>query len=110
MNRSLSILVALVAWGSLGVSLSGCNAPSCGPGTAQKQQADGTLKCVAVDEMDSMIPCDVDGGNAIIVGGKCVSAIQCDPNSTTLINGVCVGTGGGTATCRAPAPGKACVS
>jgi hypothetical protein len=110
MNRSLSILVALVVSGSLGISLSSCNTPSCGPGTAQMQQPDGTLKCVATDEMASMIPCDVDGGNTVIVGGKCISAIQCDPTSTVLINGVCVGNGGGTKPmCRTPAPGKACV-
>ncbi|MCU1280421.1 MAG: hypothetical protein JWM53_3967 [bacterium] len=44
MNRSLSIFVAFVAAGSLGISLSSCNAPSCGPGTVQQQQKDGTLK------------------------------------------------------------------
>ena len=110
MKRRLSILVALVVASSFGLSLSSCNAPGCGPGTVQMQQMDGTLKCVRSDEMESMIPCDVDGGNAVIVGGKCISAIQCDPASTVLINGVCVGTGGPQVTCRAPAPGKACVT
>ena len=110
MNRRLSIVVGLVAVGSLGVSLSSCNAPSCGPGTVQQQQKDGQLKCVPADIQAQTTPCDVDGGNVVIVGGHCVSAVQCDPGSTMNINGVCVGTGGGPVGCRAPAPGKACVS
>lgn len=109
MNRRLSILVALVAVSSLGLSLASCNAPSCGPGTVQKQQSDGTLKCVSADEVVAETPCETDGGTVVIVGGQCVAAVQCDPASTVLINGVCVGTGGGAATCRTPAPGKACV-
>ena len=47
MKRSLSILVAVVGAGSLGVSLPSCNTPSCGAGTEQVQQTDGTLKCVS---------------------------------------------------------------
>jgi hypothetical protein len=111
MNRRLSsIAIGLVAAGSLAASLSSCNAPSCGPGTVQQQQSDGTLKCVAVDIMASQTPCDTDGGNAVIVGGKCVSAIQCDPATTTNVNGICVGTSVGMKTCHAPASGTICVS
>ncbi len=110
MNRRSSILIALVAVGALAAVQSGCNQPSCGPGTVQQQQKDGTLKCVQTDDLNSMTPCEVDGGNVMIVGGKCVSAVQCDPASTIEINGVCVGIGNSGATCRTPAPGKACVS
>ena len=108
MNRRLSILVVLCALGEL--SLTGCNAPSCGPGTTQKQQPDGTLKCVQADTVDAQTPCDVDGGSVVIVGGKCVSAVQCDPATTVEVNGICVGMGnGGGAVCRTPAAGKACI-
>lgn len=111
MNRRLSsIAIGLVAAGSVAVSLSSCNAPSCGPGTVQQQQTDGTLKCVAVDVPMQLTPCDTDGGNAVIVGGKCVSAIQCDPNTTMNENGICVGTSTGMKTCHAPMPGTICVS
>jgi hypothetical protein len=109
MNRRLSIVIAVVAAGSLGLSLTSCNAPGCGPGTVQQQQKDGTLKCVQADQPEPLTQCDVDAGNVVIVGGKCVSAIQCDPATTTNENGVCVGHGG-TAGCRAPASGKACVA
>ncbi len=109
MNRRLSIALGLVAAASLGVSLTSCNTPSCGPGTVQQQQKDGTLKCVPVDVQMAGIPCDVDAGNVVIVGGKCVSAVQCDPGTTVDVNGVCVGTGGGTAKCHTPAAGKACI-
>lgn len=110
MNRRLSIVLGLAAAASLGVSLSSCNEPSCGPGTVQQQQKDGTLKCVPVDVQAPLTPCDTDGGNVVIVGGKCVSAVQCDPGTTMNVNGICVGTGGGgPVTCRTPATGKACV-
>src|SRR4051794_3349399 len=110
MNRRLSSLaIGLVAAGSVAASLSSCNAPSCGMGTVQQQQSDGTLKCVATDEMASVTPCDTDMGNVVIVGGKCVSAIQCDPGTTMNINGICVGTSTGPARCRTPAAGKACI-
>ena len=109
MNRRLSILVAAVAVGSLGTSLTSCNSPSCGAGTVQMQQSDGTLKCVPTDVPAALTPCDTDGGNVTIVGGKCVSAIQCDPGTTMNENGICVGTGGGPTGCSTPSPGKACV-
>lgn len=108
MKRSISILVAVVGVASLGLSLTSCNNVACGPGTVQMQQTDGTLKCVATDYPAPLTPCDTDGGNAVIVGGKCVSAIQCDPNTTMNVNGICVGTGTG-AGCSTPSAGKACV-
>lgn len=112
MNPKLpSIAIALAATGSLGVSLTSCNTPSCGPGTVQQQQKDGTLKCVAVDVGAMLTPCDTDGGNVVIVGGKCVSAIACDPGTTMNENGICVGIGGsGVQTCSTPMPGMACVA
>lgn len=110
MNRRLSIVLGLVAAASLGVSLSSCNEPSCGQGTVQQQQKDGTLKCVPTDIQAQATPCDTDGGNVVIVGGKCVSAVQCDPGTTMNVNGICVGTGGGgVQMCSTPATGKACV-
>jgi hypothetical protein len=111
MKRRFPILMAVLGAGSLGVSLTSCNPLACGPGTVQKQQADGTLKCEAADRMESQTPCDVDAGNVVIVGGKCVSAVQCDPATTVDVNGVCVGTGTSPVPkCSTPAPGKACVA
>ena len=111
MNRRLSIVIVLVAAASLGVSLSSCNNASCGQGTVQKQQSNGELKCVPVDQQEAGIACDLDGGNVVIVGGKCVSAVQCDPGTTMNVNGICVGTGGGPhPVCGTPATGKSCVS
>jgi hypothetical protein len=110
MNRRFSIAAAFVlAMGSFGLSLASCNAPSCGPGTVQAQQKDGTLKCIQ-DTPASLTPCDVDGGDVMIVGGKCVSAVHCDTGTTMNDNGVCVGTSGGGATCHSPKPGTACIS
>ena len=109
MKRSLWILVAVVGAGSLGISLSSCNNVACGPGTVQMQQKDGTLKCVPVSQQEMATPCDVDAGNVVIVGGKCVSAIQCDPGTTMDINGICVGKGGGPVGCSTPSPGNSCV-
>lgn len=110
MKRSLTILVAVFATASLGASLTSCNTPSCGMGTVQKQQSDGSLKCVAVDVQAAQTPCDTDGGNVTIVGGKCVSAIQCDPGTTMNENGICVGSGStGKPTCSTPSAGNTCV-
>lgn len=112
MNRRwLPISIAVVAAGSLGVSLTSCNEPSCGSGTVQQQQKDGTLKCVAVGETAGQIPCDVDAGMVKLVGGQCVPAVTCDPNSTMTSNGICYGTGNtGTLSCKTPASDKACIS
>jgi hypothetical protein len=112
MNRRLSsIAIGLVAAGSFAASLSSCNNVSCGPGTVQQQQKDGTLKCVEADSPQPLTPCDTDGGTVVIVGGRCISAIQCDPGTTMNENGICVGTGGtGMMVCSTPMPGTACVS
>ena len=109
MNRRLSMVLGLVAAGALGISLSSCNNPVCGEGTVQKQGTDGKLACVPADYPAPLTPCDTDGGNAVIVGGKCVSAIQCDPATTTVVNGICVGIGGSAPMCHQPATGKACI-
>lgn len=109
MNRRLSLLVAVVAVGSLALSFASCDAPICGVGTIQQQQKDGTLDCVPTDTQAATTPCDVDGGMVRIVGGQCVPAVICDPNTTMTSNGICFGTGGGTLACHTPAPGKACV-
>ena len=108
MNRCLSAALAALGLVALG-TLPSCNAPSCGAGTKQVQAADGTLKCELADSPASLTPCDLDMG-AIIVGGKCVGAVTCGPN-TTLQNGQCVGTGGGgVPTCATPSPGTFCVA
>lgn len=104
MNRWLSVIVAVAA-----SALAGCNPPKCGPGTAQRQNKNGTVDCVPADVMQGAgIPCDADGG-ATVQGGFCVSAITCG-EGTTLMNGKCVSTGGGPTGCSTPAPGKACVT
>ncbi len=110
-RRCLPILFAVAVAGSLTVSLSSCNEPSCGAGTVQKQQSDGTLKCVPVDQQMAAIPCDVDAGMVTIVGGKCVPIVTCDPNSTMTSNGICYGTGGGGGvSCKTPKAGTSCIS
>ena len=112
MNRRLSsIAVGLVAAGSVAVSLSSCNAPSCGPGTVQQQQTDGTLKCVAVDVPMQLTPCDTDGGNAVIVGGKCVvgDSVRSEHDDERKWH-LRRHERRGTATCHTPTPGTICVS
>jgi len=106
MNRWLSIASALLAV----AALPACNAPSCGPGTVQVQQKDGSVRCEPADGLPASVNCDVDGG-AAIVGGTCVSAITCGAN--TMLNpatGQCESTGGGSGvpSCAAPMPGHAC--
>jgi hypothetical protein len=105
MIRSLCALVVIGA---------ACNPPTCGKGTKQIQKTDGTVQCVPADGMISELDCDADGG-ATLVGGKCVSAVQCDPMTTMVKNGVCVGTGGGNmphvpTACSAPSTGKFCIN
>jgi hypothetical protein len=109
MKRCLTIVVAVAGFVALG-TLPSCNTPSCGAGTKQVQKQDGTLTCEQVDLPAALTPCDFDMG-ATIVGGHCVSAITCGPN-TTLENGQCVGTGtGGTVpVCANPTPGTFCVA
>ena len=108
MSRWLS-LVAGAAVAAMMVG--GCNNPTCGPGTKQVQVSGGALKCEPVDFQASGIVCDADAG-ASIVGDKCVSTLTCG-QGTTLVNGVCIGTGGGTLAappCAKPATGKICVN
>jgi hypothetical protein len=107
-RRWLPISIAVVTVASLGVSLTSCNEPSCGPGTVQQQQKDGSLKCIPVDIQSTDIPCDVDAGMVKIVGGLCVPAVTCDPTSTMTQNGICYGSGNSTG-CRTPASGKSCI-
>jgi hypothetical protein len=104
MNRWLLIVATVAA------AAAGCNNPTCGAGTKQVQNKDGTIQCMPADALPDSIPCDVDGG-ASIVGGHCISAISCGPN-TMLVNGQCVGTGGGGGVppCPAPAAGTFCVN
>jgi len=95
--------------------VSSCNPPTCGPGTVQRQAASGELQCVLVDVPQQAIQCDVDGGNAEIVNGKCVSHIKCDPVTTTYdpASGICVGSGaiGGCKPCPTnPGAGKICIT
>lgn len=52
---------------------SGCNTVTCGPGTVLVAN-----QCQVVSLGDG-IPCDVDGGDVEIVGGKCVSRVKCAP-------------------------------
>jgi hypothetical protein len=108
MKRCLTIVVAVAGLVALG-TLPSCNTPSCGAGTKQVQKQDGTLTCEQADLPGALTPCDFDMG-ATIVGGHCVSAITCGPN-TTLLNGQCVGTGVvGTPVCANPTPGTFCVA
>jgi hypothetical protein len=105
MTRWLSLVVAVAAAASLG----GCNSPTCGKGTKQVQNSDGSLQCVQTDSPASSITCDVDGG-AVISGGICRSAISCG-QGTTLVNGVCIGSGGsGPPPCPPPDTGKICIN
>jgi hypothetical protein len=114
MTRSSYALLALAVTTTAGVLVSSCNTPTCGPGTIQRQAATGELQCVPVDVPQQLIQCDVDGGNAEIIAGKCVSHIKCDPNSTMYdpASGICVGTGGGGCPpCPAtPGAGKICLT
>ncbi len=108
MIRSLTLMLALV------LSASGCNAPTCGPGTKQVQnQSTGGVECVPADQQAAAIPCtdDADAGTAI-VAGKCVSLIQCPPGVPTMMEPdgtiTCLG-GSGKPMCRQPAAGTVCV-
>jgi hypothetical protein len=91
-----------------------CNPVKCGPGLKQVQEKDGSLLCVPVDAPAQETACDVDGGNVIIVAGKCVSKISCDPATTQFdpATNQCVGIGTvtGCAPCGNPASNKICVS
>jgi hypothetical protein len=101
MTRALVVSLALAA--------AGCNAPTCGVGTMQVQLKNGTLECQPVAALPDTIHCDVDAG-AELVGGACVSRIQCGPG-TALDgpSGTCV-VSGQADPCPTPASGTICVS
>jgi hypothetical protein len=108
MNRSLALLALTCTIGG-----AACNTPTCGKDTVQHQKPNGELECLPVALTAAGIDCDVDAG-ARIVAGHCVSAISCGPN-TTLMNGQCIGTGGGgmrgtPQACPTPAAGRICVT
>lgn len=102
-----SLVVAVTAWSS-------CTSLSCGPGTKQVQQKDGTLRCLPVDAPAEAIPCNADLG-AVIIGGECVSRITCGPNTTlNPATGQCEGSGGPTRgtppPCPTPTAGNICIN
>jgi hypothetical protein len=104
---------ALVALVSSAALIHGCNNPTCGPGTKQVQIKGGEIQCQPADGVVSTGDCDVDAG-AQLVGGICVSHINCDPTTTSYdpMTGTCTGTGtmtGGLPPCPAPSAGTACV-
>lgn len=116
MTRSL-IAVAFLGALALTVALAdGCNTVTCGQGTVLRQHSDGTTVCEPATVANQLTPCDdVDGGTAFIVGGRCVSRVQCDPGTTMvgqLPDGtqVCVGTGGGGCSCQQPDSTHVCVT
>src|SRR5438105_385284 len=77
-----------------------CGSTICGKGTKQVQnQQTGNSECVPVDAVNPE-PC-VDNADAgtVIVGGRCVSAVACDPTTSKPVRQpdgtyLCVGTGG----------------
>jgi hypothetical protein len=105
MKRSLILL--LIA--------AGCNNPVCGKGTKQVQnQQSGNIECVPVDQINPAACADDADAGTVIVGGKCVGTIQCDPATTMPVRQpdgsiACVGTGGGGRHCQTPAAGTICV-
>jgi hypothetical protein len=112
MIRSFCALLAVTV---VTAAMLSCNNPACGPGTKQVQDVNGNLQCVPAEQPAPLTPCDVDGGNAEIVAGQCVSHIKCDPATTMYdpATGVCVGTGtgGGCAPCPSPVPpGQICLT
>lgn len=88
----------------------GCAPVKCGAGTIQVQTPDGELSCAPTEADAPQIPCDADGG-AEIKAGRCISRVQCGPNTTfDPASGLCVGTGSGpSVACKPPAAGKICV-
>ena len=87
-----------------------CAPVECGPGQKRVQQPSGVVVCLAAE---SAVVCDADAG-AVVVGGNCVSQIQCGPNTRLdPVSHLCVGTGsddGGVPDCPTPAVGKICVA
>ena len=113
MSRWLSLVAGAAVAATF---VSGCNNPTCGPGTKQMQVSGGSIQCQPVDIPSQGIACDADAG-AVIVGDKCVGAITCGADSV-LMNGQCIGTGGGGGDggvtdpppCAKPATGRICVN
>jgi hypothetical protein len=105
------LALALVAAASI---LPGCTPLRCGPGTKQVQQADGSLRCELADQPAQSIRCDADAGLVEIIGGECVSRVQCDPATTVYdpATQTCKGTSVAppTCSCGTPAAGKTCLS
>ncbi|HXU69202.1 MAG TPA: hypothetical protein VN947_07720 [Polyangia bacterium] len=111
MNR-LGSAAAAVVLAAAGALCPACNTPSCGPGTKQVQQANGSLRCLPADGLPSTIDCDAEAG-AVIVGGRCVSNVTCGPNTALdPASGQCLATGGGgdVPACSTPMPGRACIN
>lgn len=112
--RQVSLTASLILAVAGATAGSGCNSATCGPGTKQVQEKNGSLRCVPVDQPAELTDCDVDGGNVEIVAGKCVSKITCDPATTQFdpATNTCVGIGTvtGCAPCGTPAANKMCVS
>jgi hypothetical protein len=111
---SVAVVVGVAVCVAAGALLSACNAPSCGPGTEQRQEADGSLRCLPADGLPASVSCNVDGG-AVIVGGQCVSAVTCGANTALdPATGQCEATGGGGSggvpACPSPMPGNACIN
>jgi hypothetical protein len=56
---------------------------TCGAGTKQVQDSSGNAKCVPIDGITEPCVDDADAGT-VIIGGKCVSAIICGPNTVAV--------------------------
>ena len=83
---------------SVTATVAGCNGATCGRGTKQVQAANGDVECVLADNpATGDVPCDVDGGSAVIENGVCVSRVMCDPATTTYdaTTGLCESNGMG---------------
>jgi len=91
-------LVGILA---LTLAQTGCNNVTCGAGTKQVQDSNGNSKCVPIDGVTEPCVDDADAGT-VIIGGQCVAAIVCGPN-TALVKKTdgsgqyyCQGIGNGT--------------
>ena len=115
MFGSRRTLPALALAGLAALGAVGCKDLTCGQGTKQVQASDGSLMCIPAEQPAQSIPCDVDGGNAVVEAGKCVSKVVCDPGTTMAVdqNGktYCIGTAGASGcSCPAQPAGKICVT
>lgn len=98
--------LAFVALAALG----GCDAPSCGAGTKRVQASNGASVCVPADATSASIPCDVDGG-AAIVGGVCVAEVTCGAGTALdPVSNECLPTAASDVPpCPTPTAGNLCV-